>query len=127
MSKINRRKALCKHDWPKIQKLLENDLFQEVIDEIDNIDTLTDLWYILDAYLGLGKIKKAEELLNFWKYRISNPMSDSYWIFYEALIKMKKNQLGKAKIDLKKAIEIAIKEKDEKLRKRIQLFLKDLN
>ncbi len=65
--------------------------------------------------------------LNFWKYRISNPMSDSYWIFYEALIKMKKNQLGKAKIDLKKAIEIAIKEKDEKLRKRIQVFLKDLN
>lgn len=123
MSKIDRKKTPCKHDWPKIQKLLENKLYQEVINEIENIDTLTDLWYISDAYLGLGNIIIAEELLNTWKYQISNPMGDSYWIFYEALIKLKNNQIEEAQNDLKKALEIATFEKDEKIRERILFHL----
>ena len=124
MSKMSRKKTLCKHDWSKIKILLENNMFQEVIEEIDIIDSLTDLWYIIDANLGLGKLDKAEELLNIWKYQISNPMSESYWIFYEALIKIQKNQLEEAKLALEEALEIAKREDAEKIAKKILSYLK---
>lgn len=127
MTKIIRNKTPCKHDWDKIENFLEKGYYQAVIDEIQVIDVLNDLWYLIEAYLALEKVEIAEELIQTWRYRISNPMSESYWLYYESLIKLKKNFLTQAKIDLQNAWEVSKLEQDIKIQAKIKNQLEKLD
>jgi hypothetical protein len=127
VTKIIRNKTPCKHDWDKIENFLEKGYYQAVIDEIQVIDVLNDLWYLIEAYLALEKVEIAEELIQTWRYRISNPMSESYWLYYESLIKLKKNFLTQAKIDLQNAWEVSKLEQDIKIQAKIKNQLEKLD
>ena len=125
MNLNSRNKKHCQHDLEKVRLLLEKKRYQEVIDYIDTIDILDDLWYTIEAYLGLQLVEKAEKLLAQWRYRISNLQSESYWLYYGSLIKKAKNNDLKYQNDLKKALEIATNEKNQVLTKKILQMLKE--
>ena len=115
---------VCDHNWNEIKKLLENRLFHEVIEQVSIVHVLDDLWLLLEAHMGLGNYEKPKKLLEYWKYRISNRIQESYFLYYEAKGKIHEGLNETAYLLLHEALE---KANDDTIKEKIIKTLDELN
>lgn len=119
-----RKKIACDHNWNKIKVLLENELFNEVIKQLSIVHVLDDLWFLIEAHMGLENYKEPKKLLEDWKYQISNLIQESYFLYYDAKVNINEGLDEKAYFLLNEALE---KADDEIIKKKIQQTLVELS
>lgn len=79
-------------DNKTIGKYLEKKEFIKILQAVgNNYESTQELFYIVEAYLGLGRFDLTEKLLINWQSKLTSPEEWAYWCYYyaESLFGMK--------------------------------------
>lgn len=83
--------------------------------------TLEEYWALLDAYLGLGELIKAEDLLREWGPELRSPDEWGRWCYYKGLVLEARKDVAAAARAFSAAKIVLGKGKDRELQKLVEV------
>ena len=72
-------------DNKTLNKYLEKKEFIKILQSVgNNYESIQELFFVVEAYLGLGRFDLSEKLLINWQSKLSSPEEWAYWCYYYA-------------------------------------------
>lgn len=87
--------------------------YKEIIKNLEKtLNSLDQLWVLLEAFIVLGEFEKASSFLNSWKKHCNSFLELSKWYYYNGLCELSKNNVERAGEVFLQALSYAVESSD---------------